>query len=45
MADELTLTATLNKMSVPVTRTQQLVYVLIETKPSEVISQTRMSLN
>ncbi len=45
MADELILTTTLNKTSVPVTRTQQLVYVLIEAKPSEILSKTRMSLN
>ena len=45
MADELTLTTTLNKTSVPVTRTQQLIYVLIEAKPSEILSKTRMSLN
>ncbi|GAF98463.1 unnamed protein product, partial [marine sediment metagenome] len=40
-----TLTTTLNKTSVPVTRTQQLIYVLIEAKPSEILSKTRMSLN
>lgn len=45
MADELTLTSTLNKAFVPVTSTQQLVYALIEAKPNEVISQSRMSLN
>ncbi len=45
MADELTLTAMLNKAFVPVTSTQQLVYALIEVKPSEVVSRSRMSLN
>lgn len=45
MADELTLTTTLNKPSVPVTRTQQLVYAVITATPSEVVSHTRMSLN
>lgn len=45
MADELTLASTLNKAYVPVTSTQQLVYALIEVKPNEVISQSRMSLN
>ena len=45
MADELHLTATLNKPNVPVTSTQQLIYVLITAKPSEVVSRTRMSLN
>ncbi|MBN1400536.1 MAG: VWA domain-containing protein [Anaerolineae bacterium] len=45
MADELKLSTSLNKASVPVTRTQQLLYVLIEALPSNVVSQTRMSLN
>jgi Ca-activated chloride channel homolog len=45
MANELTLTTTLNKAFVPVTSTQQLVYALIEVKPSEVVSHSRMSLN
>lgn len=45
MANELTLTTTMNKTSVPVTSTQQLIYVLLETKPSEIVSHTRMSLN
>jgi len=45
MANELSLNTTLNKNSVPVTSTQQLVYVLIEAQPSEIISQTRMQLN
>ncbi len=33
MPNELALTAALNKPSVPVTRTQQLLYVLIEARP------------
>ncbi len=45
MADELSLTTTINKPSVPVTSTQQLIYVLVEVKPNEVVSKTRMSLN
>jgi len=45
MPDELLVTATTNKPSVPVTKTQQLVYVLIEAKPNRVVSQTRMSVN
>lgn len=45
MSDELTLTATLNKPSVPVTSTQQLIYVLIEARPNPVVSRTRMSVN
>ncbi|NLD71508.1 MAG: VWA domain-containing protein [Chloroflexi bacterium] len=45
MANELNLTVTLNKPSVPVTSTQQLIYLLIETKPNEVISRTRMPMN
>jgi Ca-activated chloride channel family protein len=45
MADEIKLTVTLNKPKIPVTSTQQLVYVLVEVQPSEVISKTRMSLN
>lgn len=45
MADELSMTVTLNKPNVPITSTQQLVYVLIETKPNEVVSRTRMGLN
>jgi Ca-activated chloride channel family protein len=42
---EVQLKATLNKTHVPVTRTQQLVYVLIEAKPGDVLAQTRMNLN
>ncbi len=45
MANELNLVATLNKPAVPVTSTQQLVYVLIDVKPSEVVAQSRMKLN
>jgi len=45
MADELTLKATLNKSSVPVTSTQQLLYVLLEATPTEVVSRSRMKLN
>ena len=45
MADELGLTTTLNKESIPVTRTQQLVYVLVEAMPSETVSSTRMNVN
>lgn len=45
MADELSLATTINKPSVPVTSTQQLIYVLVEVKPNEVISKARMSLN
>lgn len=45
MADEIKLSVTLNKPAIPVTSTQQLVYALIEAKPTEVISKTRMSLN
>ena len=45
MPDALSLSTTLNKPSVPVTSTQQLVYALVTAKPSEVVSQTRMGLN
>jgi len=45
MADELILTTTVNKTSVPVTRTQQLIYVLIEARPTEIISKMRMKVN
>ena len=45
MADELQLVTTLNKASIPVTSTQQLVYVLVEVKPNEVVSKTRIGLN
>jgi Ca-activated chloride channel family protein len=45
MANELALNTTLNKTSIPVTRTQQLVYVLVEAKPSEIVARTRMGVN
>lgn len=45
MPDELSLAITLNKPSVPVTRTQQLVYLLIGANPSEIISKARMNVN
>jgi Ca-activated chloride channel homolog len=45
MAEQLQLSATLNKPAVPVTSSQQLLYVLIEAQPSEVVAQVRMQLN
>jgi Ca-activated chloride channel family protein len=45
MAEQVALNARLNKTFVPVTQTQQLVYALIAARPSETVSQTRMSLN
>lgn len=45
MTETVQLRVTLNKPAVPVTSTQQLIYVLIEAKPTEVVSRTRMSLN
>ncbi|MHB1293977.1 MAG: vWA domain-containing protein [Anaerolineae bacterium] len=45
MANEMSLVTHLNKDNVPVTSTQQLVYALIEAKPNEVLSRTRMKLN
>jgi len=45
MADELTLLTRLNKQYVPVTSTQQLIYVLVQVKPNEVISRSRMRVN
>ncbi|MFH1084543.1 MAG: VWA domain-containing protein [Chloroflexota bacterium] len=45
MANEINLVTVLNKPSVPVTRTQQLVYVLIEAVPSDLVSHTRIPLN
>jgi Ca-activated chloride channel family protein len=45
MANELNLVATLNKPAVPVTSTQQLIYVLVQVKPSEVVARSRMKLN
>jgi len=45
MAEQLKLEATLNKPAVPVTSAQQLLYVLIEAVPDEVVAQVRMKLN
>jgi Ca-activated chloride channel family protein len=45
MAAEMQLRITKNKQYIPVTRTQQLVYVLVSAQPSKVLSQTRMGLN
>ena len=45
MAAEMQLKITTNKQYVPVTRTQQLVYVLVSAQPSQVLAQTRMGLN
>lgn len=45
MAEELILNAKLNKSAVPLTTTQQLIYVLIEAKPNEIVAHSRMSLN
>jgi len=45
MAEQLKLEATLNKPAVPVTSSQQLLYVLIEAVPDEVVAQVRMKLN
>ncbi|MGI5916093.1 MAG: vWA domain-containing protein [Anaerolineae bacterium] len=45
MANEVQLVTTMNKPSVPLSSMQQLIYVLVEAKPSEVISQTRMPMN
>ncbi len=45
MAAEMQLQITTNKQYVPVTRTQQLVYVLVSAQPSKVLAQTRMGLN
>ena len=45
MAAEMQLKITTNKQYVPVTRTQQLVYVLVSAQPSPVLAQTRMGLN
>jgi Ca-activated chloride channel family protein len=45
MSDEITLTCTLNKTHLPVMHTQQLVYVLIEAKPSPSMAQVRTPLN
>ncbi len=45
MAEELILNAKLNKSAVPLTTTQQLIYVLIEAKPNEIVAHSRMNLN
>ncbi|MCE5257665.1 MAG: VWA domain-containing protein [Chloroflexi bacterium] len=45
MADPLAVTTTLNKMYLPVTNTQQLVYALVEVQPQDIISRSRMGLN
>jgi Ca-activated chloride channel family protein len=45
MADDLTLTCRLNKASLPVMNTQQLVYVLIEAVPGAGMAQVQMPLN
>ncbi|MBS1252383.1 MAG: hypothetical protein MAG451_01422 [Anaerolineales bacterium] len=45
MAGEVTLTATPNKASFPVTSTPQLAYVLIEVKPTSAVQDVRMPLN
>jgi Ca-activated chloride channel family protein len=45
MANDLTLTCRLNKASLPVMNTQQLVYVLIEAVPGAGMAQVEMPLN
>jgi Ca-activated chloride channel family protein len=45
MANELQLDVQMNKRHVPVTSTQQLIYVLISARPSEILSRTRMGVN
>lgn len=45
MAGEVTLTATPNKASFPVTSTPQLAYVLVEVKPTAAVKDVRMPLN
>ncbi len=45
MANELQLDVQLNKRHVPVTSTQQLVYVLLSACPNEILSQTRVGVN
>ncbi|OGO05249.1 MAG: hypothetical protein A2Y73_08920, partial [Chloroflexi bacterium RBG_13_56_8] len=45
MANELSLTVTTNKDSVPVTTTQQLVYALIEVVPNPTVARMRVGLN
>ncbi len=45
MSGELELGISLNKLHIPVSSTQQLVYVLVEARPTQVIAQKRMPLN
>ena len=45
MANDVTLTCRLNKASLPVLNTQQLVYVLIEAVPGATMAQVQMPLN
>jgi Ca-activated chloride channel family protein len=45
MANDVTLTCRLNKASLPVMNTQQLVYVLIEAVPGAAMAQVQMPLN
>jgi len=45
MTGEIRLGIAKNKPYVPVTRTQQLIYVLVSAQPSQVLSQARMGLN
>ena len=45
MAGEINLTTTLNKVSLPVTSTQQLAYLLINAMPTESVAEVRMALN
>ena len=45
MADDITLTCRLNKASLPVMNTQQLVYVLIEAKPGSRMAKVQVPLN
>jgi Ca-activated chloride channel family protein len=45
MANDVTLTCRLNKASLPVMNTQQLVYVLIEAAPGAAMAQVQMPLN
>ncbi len=45
MAEELNLVTRLNKNNVPVTTTQQLVYVLVQVQPNEVLAKTRLRVN
>ncbi|MGI6367424.1 MAG: vWA domain-containing protein [Anaerolineae bacterium] len=45
MTQEMQLVVTTNKQYVPVTQTQQLIYVLVSAQPSSVLARTRMGLN